>query len=74
MSGDNLLKHRELHGLLSAAEFPYIYQTEISASKSPRKVRGWAKSRVTKHTIVVPQVLEKHGNIVDGQSNNSFFY
>ena len=39
MSGDDLLKHRELHGLLSAVELLYIYQTEMSASRSARRVR-----------------------------------
>lgn len=39
MSGDNLLKRRELHGLLAAVELLYIDQTEISASRSSRSIK-----------------------------------
>lgn len=39
MSGDDLLKHRQLHGLLSAVELLHIYQTELSASRSARRGR-----------------------------------
>lgn len=78
MCDDNLLKHRELHGLLSAVELLYIYQTEISASRSSRKARWWTwiyysnfnlQGCVTCDNIVLPQILERQGNIFVGQSD-----